>query len=70
VWDQKKILPVCAYLDGEYGVKGLYVGVPVKLGSSGIEEVLEWELSTNERAELQKSIDAVKENWEKMVVRL
>jgi len=59
--DRKKILPCAAYLDGEYGINGLYVGVPAKLGSKGIEQVIEINLSLEERAALQKSAAAVKE---------
>ncbi|HEX4996860.1 MAG TPA: malate dehydrogenase [Terriglobia bacterium] len=59
--DRKKILPCAAYLEGEYGVSGLYVGVPVKLGSAGIEQIVEITLTLDERAALQKSAAAVKE---------
>ncbi len=59
--DRKKILPCTVYLDGEYGIKGLFVGVPVKLGARGIEQILEIKLTPEERAALQKSADAVKE---------
>jgi malate dehydrogenase len=59
--DKKKILPCAAYLDGEYGIKGLYVGVPVKLGSKGIEQIIEIKLTPEEQAALNKSADAVKE---------
>jgi malate dehydrogenase len=59
--DRKKILPCAAYLDGEYGVSGLFVGVPVKLGSKGIEQIIEITLTLEERAALQKSAAAVKE---------
>ncbi len=59
--DKKKILPCCAYLEGEYGINGLYVGVPVKLGSNGIEEIIQINLTTEERAALQKSAGAVQE---------
>ncbi|MGI8650834.1 MAG: malate dehydrogenase [Rubrobacter sp.] len=59
--DQKRILPCAAYLKGEYGVDGLYVGVPVKLGSGGIEEIIELDLSDAEKAELKTSADAVQE---------
>lgn len=59
--DRKKILPCAAYLEGEYGISGLYVGVPVKLGSKGIEQVIEINLTLEERAALQKSAAAVKE---------
>jgi malate dehydrogenase len=59
--DKKKILPCAAYLDGEYGIKGLYVGVPVKLGAKGIEQIIEIKLTSDEQAALNKSADAVKE---------
>jgi malate dehydrogenase len=59
--DKKKILPCAAYLDGEYGIKGLYVGVPVKLGAKGIEQIMEIKLTSEEKAALNKSADAVKE---------
>jgi malate dehydrogenase len=59
--DRKKILPCAAYLEGEYGINGLYVGVPVKLGEKGIEQVIEINLTLEERAALQKSAAAVKE---------
>jgi malate dehydrogenase len=59
--DKKKILPCAAYLDGEYGIKGLYVGVPVKLGAKGIEQIIEIKLTSEEKAALNKSADAVKE---------
>jgi malate dehydrogenase len=59
--DKKKILPCAAYLEGEYGIKGLYVGVPVKLGSKGIEKIIEIKLTSDEQAALNKSAEAVKE---------
>jgi malate dehydrogenase len=59
--DRKKILPCAAFLEGEYGISGLYVGVPVKLGEKGIEQVIEITLTLEERAALQKSAAAVKE---------
>jgi malate dehydrogenase len=59
--DKKKILPCAAYLEGEYGLKGLYVGVPVKLGSKGIEQIIEIKLTPQEKAELERSAAAVKE---------
>ena len=61
VLDQKRVLPCTAYLEGEYGIDGLYIGVPVKLGGGGIEEIVELELSERERAELETSADAVRE---------
>ena len=59
--DKKKILPCAAYLNGEYGVHGLFVGVPVKLGAKGIEQILEIKLTAEEKAALDKSAAAVKE---------
>jgi malate dehydrogenase len=59
--DQKRILPCAAYLEGQYGVDGLYVGVPVKIGAEGVEEIIEIELNEKAKAGLQVSIDAVKE---------
>ena len=59
--DEKRVLPCTAYLEGEYGIDGLYMGVPVKLGSKGIEEILELELSEEEQAMLKESADAVRE---------
>jgi len=59
--DKKKILPCAAYLEGEYGLSGLFVGVPVKLGRSGLEQVIELELSAEERAALDASAAAVRE---------
>jgi malate dehydrogenase len=59
--DKKKVLPCAAYLEGEYGIHGLYVGVPVKLGSNGIEKIYEIKLSAEETAMLHKSAAAVKE---------
>jgi malate dehydrogenase len=59
--DEKRVLPCTAYLEGEYGIEGLYMGVPVKLGSGGIEEIVEIELTEAEQAALQASADAVRE---------
>jgi malate dehydrogenase len=59
--DKKKILPCAAYLEGEYGIKGHFVGVPVKLGSKGIEQIIEIKLTPHEKAELDRSASAVKE---------
>ena len=59
--DKKKILPCAAYLEGEYGLSGLFVGVPVKLGRSGLEEVIELELTAGEKAALDASAAAVRE---------
>ncbi len=59
--DKKKILPCAVYLEGEYGVNGLFVGVPAKLGSQGIEDIIEIKLLPEEREMLQKSVKAVQE---------
>ena len=59
--DKKKILPTAAYLEGEYGINGLYMGVPCKLGSKGVEEIIEIHLTSDERAALQKSAASVQE---------
>jgi len=59
--DEKRVLPCTAYLEGEYGIDGLYMGVPVKLGPNGIEEIVELDLSDDERRALQRSADAVRE---------
>src|ERR1700680_2877343 len=59
--DKKKILPCAAYLQGEYGISGLYVGVPCKLGAKGLEQIIEIKLTSEEQAALQKSADSVKE---------
>jgi malate dehydrogenase len=61
VLDEKRVLPCTALLEGEYGIDGLYMGVPVVLGSSGIERVIELALSDAEQAELDASADAVRE---------
>jgi malate dehydrogenase len=59
--DERRVLPCTAYLEGEYGIDGLYMGVPVKLGATGIEEIVELELSEEEQAMLNESADAVRE---------
>src|SRR6202041_2165890 len=56
--DKKKIVPCAAYLEGEYGIKGLYVGVPVKLGEKGIEQIIQIKLTPEEKAALDKSAEA------------
>jgi malate dehydrogenase len=61
VFDQKRVLPCAALCQGEFGIDGLFVGVPVRLGAEGIEEIVEIELEDDERSELGKSADAVKE---------
>ena len=59
--DKKKILPCAAYLEGEYGVNGLYMGVPVKLGREGVEKIIELELNQEEKEAFKKSEAAVRE---------
>jgi len=59
--DQKRVLPTCAYLNGEFGVKGFYVGVPCVLGAGGVEQILEFKLDATEQAMMDKSVAAVKE---------
>jgi malate dehydrogenase len=59
--DEKRVLPCTAYLEGEYGIDGLYMGVPCKLGPSGIEQIIELDLSDDEQQALKTSSDAVRE---------
>ena len=59
--DQKRILPCAAYVDGQYGQNGLYVGVPVMIGAGGVEKVIEIELDDADKAGLQVSVDAVRD---------
>jgi malate dehydrogenase len=59
--DRRKILPCAAYLEGEYGINDLFIGVPVKLGANGIEEIIEIKLTEAEKVALRKSADAVQE---------
>ena len=59
--DQKRIFPCCAWLNGEYGLKGVYLGVPVKLGRNGIEEIIELKLTEEEKSLVSASAKAVKE---------
>jgi malate dehydrogenase len=58
--DKKRVLPCAAYLNGQYGVKGIYVGVPVVIGAKGVERIVEISLDANEKAMFKKSVDAVK----------
>ncbi len=58
--DKKRVLPCAAYLKGEYGVKGLYVGVPVVIGAKGVERIVEIQLDRSEKAEFDKSVNAVR----------
>ena len=62
--DRKKILPCAAYLSGEYGIKGIYAGVPVIIGKNGVEKIEEINLGDNEKKEFMNSIDSVKKLWE------
>jgi malate dehydrogenase len=66
--DKKKILPCAAYLEGQYGVRGLYVGVPVKLGRGGVEQVIEITLTPEEQAAFNKSAGAVRELVDKLKI--
>ena len=59
--DQKRVLPTCAFLQGEFGVSGFYVGVPCVLGASGVEKIIEFKLDAEEQAMMDKSVAAVKE---------
>ena len=64
--DRKRILPSAVLLQGEYGIKDTYVGVPVKLGAAGAEEIIQIELTDEERSALHKSAAAVRELMEVM----
>lgn len=66
VFDQKRILPCAAWLEGEYGMRDLFLGVPCKLGRKGLEKIIEVELTDDERAALSKSADAVREPMAKL----
>jgi len=68
VFDQRRVLPCAAWLEGEYGMSGLFLGVPVKLGRRGIEKVLEVELTPKERVDLGKSAEAVREPMSKLTI--
>jgi malate dehydrogenase len=61
--DKKRVLPCAAYLEGEYGIEGIFMGVPCVLGARGVERVLEIELNEEERAALMRSADSVRELW-------
>jgi malate dehydrogenase len=58
--DQRRVLPSIAYLEGEYGFEGIYLGVPTVLGANGIEQIIELDLTEVEKAALSKSVDSVK----------
>ena len=64
--DKKKIIPSAVYLEGEYGIKDLFVGVPVKLGRGGVEEIVEINLSNEEKGEFYKSVDRVRSGVEEI----
>jgi len=68
VRDQKRVLPCAAWLEGEYGMSGLFLGVPCKLGRRGLEQVLEVELTSKERVDLGKSAEAVREPMSKLSI--
>ena len=68
VLDQKRILPCAAWLEGEYGMSGLFLGVPCKLGRRGLEKVIEVELTSKERVDLGKSADAVREPMKALTI--
>jgi malate dehydrogenase len=59
--DQKRVLPCTAYLEGEYGVRGLYMGVPAKLGAAGVEDVVKLKLTADERSMFKASAAAVRD---------
>src|SRR5688572_33175285 len=59
--DEKRVLPCTAYLEGEYGISGLYMGVPVKLGADGVEEIVKLRLTADEKKMLRASATAVRE---------
>jgi malate dehydrogenase len=67
VYDKKKIIPSCVLLEGEYGVKGLFVGVPVVLGRNGIEKIIEMDLNDAEKAAFAKSVEAVKKTTDEVM---
>ena len=58
--DNKRVLPCAAYLNGEYGVKGLYVGVPVVIGKKGVEKIVELKLNSTEKKQFNNSVKAVR----------
>lgn len=66
VKDKKRLIPVAAYCDKEYGVGGFYVGVPVVMGSGGVEKIIELKLTDSETADFNNSVSAVKELVAKM----
>ncbi|TSA28536.1 MAG: malate dehydrogenase [Ignavibacteriales bacterium] len=67
LYDEKRILPTCAFLNGEFGITGFYVGVPAVLGANGVERIIEFKLDSEEQAALDNSVKAVKELVEAMM---
>jgi malate dehydrogenase len=67
IFDKKKILPVCTLLKGEYGVDGLFIGVPVVLGAKGIEKIIVMDLTDKEKAAFAKSVASVKKSSEEVL---
>jgi len=67
VFDKKKIVPSCVLLEGEYGVKGLFVGVPVVLGKNGVEKIIQLDLTPEEKAAFEKSVAAVKKTTDEVI---
>jgi malate dehydrogenase len=66
ILDEKRLLPCAAYLNGEYGTKGVYTGVPVVIGSRGIEKIVELALNEQERSDFEKSVAAVRSLIDKL----
>jgi malate dehydrogenase len=64
--DENKVLPCCVYLNGEYGLKDVYCGVPARLSKNGLEEIVKIDLTKEELASLKRSSDAVKQNIKKL----
>ncbi len=60
--DQRRVFPCSAHLDGQYGQKGIFLGVPVVIGANGVERIIELELNEEEKAMLHKSVDSVKKS--------
>jgi malate dehydrogenase len=60
IQDSKRILPAAVLLEGQYGIRGFFVGVPVRIGAGGVEEIFELQLDAQEKAELDKSVQSVK----------
>jgi malate dehydrogenase len=69
ILDEKRMLPTAAYLSGEYGVEGVYAGVPAVLGAAGVEKVIELKLSEAEREGFDRSVSAVRELIEKLGIK-